>query len=145
MYQQVDHRGSMCGLRFMIEFVSCIINCWWWQIYVENRASIRTLQKEITFDLPHFVNLDWRLDIQVIRSPINSRWDIQRWRADRLEIRWPQSLPYDSIQWKTEVSIVEFLSVFPSSSANAVHDIRWSYWLFKNQSIKFCRQITGRN
>jgi hypothetical protein len=35
------------------------------QQYVENRYGIRNIQKEMSMDLPHYTNLEWRLDVQV--------------------------------------------------------------------------------
>mmetsp|Transcript_2477 Transcript_2477/g.3265 ORF Transcript_2477/g.3265 Transcript_2477/m.3265 type:complete len:200 (-) Transcript_2477:15-614(-) len=35
------------------------------ELYLANRSEIRALEKQSTFDLPHFRNLDWRLDIQL--------------------------------------------------------------------------------
>jgi len=35
------------------------------EVYLENRDEIRKLQQAISFDLPHYQNLDWRLDIQL--------------------------------------------------------------------------------
>lgn len=34
--------------------------------YSETKKELRQLQKSTCFDLPHYVNLDWRLDIEVI-------------------------------------------------------------------------------
>lgn len=33
--------------------------------YAETRQEVRNIQKEMAVDLPEYVNLDWRLDIQV--------------------------------------------------------------------------------
>jgi len=35
------------------------------ELYLANRQTIRTLQKQLSFDLPHYVNMDWRLDVQL--------------------------------------------------------------------------------
>jgi hypothetical protein len=41
------------------------------QFYIENRMEIRNLLMKLTFQLPHYVDLDWRLDIQVFSSKTN--------------------------------------------------------------------------
>jgi len=35
------------------------------QQYVDNRVFIRSIQKELSMDLPHYTNLEWRLDVKV--------------------------------------------------------------------------------
>ena len=37
------------------------------QVYVDGKNELRLLKKSTCFDLPHFVNLDWRLDVQVFQ------------------------------------------------------------------------------
>jgi len=43
------------------------------QLYLEQKETIRSIQKELTFDLPHFVNVDWRLDVQVASRTLRSQ------------------------------------------------------------------------
>jgi len=38
------------------------------QQYIDNRAFIRSIQKELSMDLPHYTNLEWRLDVKVLTS-----------------------------------------------------------------------------
>lgn len=38
------------------------------QIYLENRNEIRSIQQDLSFELPHYVDLEWRLDVQVTIS-----------------------------------------------------------------------------
>lgn len=35
------------------------------QQYVDNRAFIHNIQNELSMDLPHYTNLEWRLDVKV--------------------------------------------------------------------------------
>ena len=38
------------------------------QLYLENSHEIRRLLGELSLDLPHYHNLEWRFDVQVSRS-----------------------------------------------------------------------------
>jgi len=44
-------------------------------IFMENKANIRKVQQALSLDLPHYANLEWRLDIQLasrcLRNQIN--------------------------------------------------------------------------
>jgi len=35
------------------------------QQYVDNQAFIRSIQQELSMDLPHYSGLEWRLDVKV--------------------------------------------------------------------------------
>jgi len=35
------------------------------QQYVDNRIFIRSIQQELSMDLPHYADLEWRLDVKV--------------------------------------------------------------------------------
>lgn len=41
------------------------------EVYLQNRREIRTILSEMTMDLPHYHNLEWRFDVQVIHMYVN--------------------------------------------------------------------------
>eukprot|EP01116_Phalansterium_solitarium_P019168 TRINITY_DN5274_c2_g1_i1.p1 TRINITY_DN5274_c2_g1~~TRINITY_DN5274_c2_g1_i1.p1 ORF type:complete len:234 (+),score=53.67 TRINITY_DN5274_c2_g1_i1:102-704(+) len=55
-------------------------------LYLEHRSEIRQIQKELSFDMAHYSNLDWRLDVQVasraLRSQLNAMFVL---KLDTLE------------------------------------------------------------
>ena len=38
------------------------------RLYLEHRKEIRAILSEMSMDLPHYHNLEWRLDVQVTKS-----------------------------------------------------------------------------
>jgi len=63
-----DFRDSLSVLALPTELADLLL-----ALYIENRAEIRTIQKELSFDVPHYTNLDWRLDIQVASRSLRSQ------------------------------------------------------------------------
>jgi len=43
------------------------------QLYLDNRQEVRGIQRGISVDLPHYVNLDWRLDVQLASRTVKSQ------------------------------------------------------------------------
>lgn len=41
------------------------------EVYLQNRREIRTILSEMTMDLPHYHNLEWRFDVQVIHMYVS--------------------------------------------------------------------------
>jgi hypothetical protein len=57
---EIDFQDSLKTVGFSEELQKELL-----QQYLENRAGIRLIQKEMCMDLPHYHNLEWRFDIQV--------------------------------------------------------------------------------
>uniref|UniRef100_A0A4W3ISQ1 COMM domain containing 2 n=1 Tax=Callorhinchus milii TaxID=7868 RepID=A0A4W3ISQ1_CALMI len=60
MISQVDFQDSVLVLGFPEELNKLLL-----QLYLDNRQEIRSILNELTPDLPHYHNLEWRLDVQL--------------------------------------------------------------------------------
>lgn len=58
---EVDFQDSVLVLGF-----TEVLNQLLLQLYLENRKEIRHILGELTPSLPHYHNLEWRLDVQVL-------------------------------------------------------------------------------
>lgn len=57
---EIDFQDSLKATGLSEELQQALL-----QQYVDNRAFIRSIQKELSMDLPHYTNLEWRLDVKV--------------------------------------------------------------------------------
>lgn len=57
---EIDFQDSLKAIGLSEELQQALL-----QQYVDNRAFIRSIQKELSMDLPHYTNLEWRLDVKV--------------------------------------------------------------------------------
>lgn len=57
---EVDFQDSVLVLGFSEELNKVLL-----QLYLENRKEIRQILSELAPCLPHYQNLEWRLDVQV--------------------------------------------------------------------------------
>lgn len=57
---EVDFQDSVLVLGFSEELNKLLL-----QLYLENRKEIRQILSELAPSLPHYHNLEWRLDVQV--------------------------------------------------------------------------------
>ncbi|XP_006000955.1 COMM domain-containing protein 2 [Latimeria chalumnae] len=60
MISEVDFRDSVLVLGFPEELNSLLV-----QLYLENRKEIRSILSELAPSLPHYHNLEWRLDVKL--------------------------------------------------------------------------------
>ncbi|XP_068135329.1 COMM domain-containing protein 2 [Hyperolius riggenbachi] len=60
MISEIDFQDSVLVLGFPEELNKVLL-----QLYLENRKEIRQILSELEPDLPHYHNLDWRLDVQL--------------------------------------------------------------------------------
>ncbi|KAK6196403.1 hypothetical protein SNE40_001635 [Patella caerulea] len=60
MLNQVDYQDSIIVLGFSEDLREMLL-----QLYKENRKEVRTILSEISMDLPHYRNLEWRFDVQL--------------------------------------------------------------------------------
>ncbi|KAM9478857.1 COMM domain-containing protein 2 [Salvelinus alpinus] len=60
MISEVDFQDSVLVLGFTEELNQLLL-----QLYLENRKEIRHILGELTPSLPHYHNLEWRLDVQL--------------------------------------------------------------------------------
>ncbi|XP_055799775.1 COMM domain-containing protein 2 [Salvelinus fontinalis] len=60
MISEVDFQDSVLVLGFTEELNQLLL-----QLYLENRKEIRHILSELTTSLPHYHNLEWRLDVQL--------------------------------------------------------------------------------
>jgi len=57
---EIDFQDSLKAIGLSEELQQALL-----QQYTDNRAFIRSIQKELSMDLPHYNNLEWRLDVKV--------------------------------------------------------------------------------
>ncbi|XP_041349008.1 COMM domain-containing protein 2-like [Gigantopelta aegis] len=60
MLNEVDFQDSILTLGFEESVRAALL-----EMYLENRTEIRTILNEMSMDLPHYHNLEWRFDIQL--------------------------------------------------------------------------------
>ncbi|PIO16129.1 hypothetical protein AB205_0034260 [Aquarana catesbeiana] len=60
MVSEIDFQDSVLVLGFPEELNKVLL-----QLYLDNRKEIRQILSELEPDLPHYHNLEWRLDVQV--------------------------------------------------------------------------------
>ncbi|XP_038858881.1 COMM domain-containing protein 2 [Salvelinus namaycush] len=60
MISEVDFQDSVLVLGFTEDLNQLLL-----QLYLENRKEIRHILGELTPSLPHYHNLEWRLDVQL--------------------------------------------------------------------------------
>lgn len=60
MTNEVDFQDSISILGFSEEIVQVLL-----AMYLENRLMIRNVLSDMSMDLPHYYDLEWRLDVQV--------------------------------------------------------------------------------
>ncbi|XP_040204999.1 COMM domain-containing protein 2 [Rana temporaria] len=60
MVSEIDFQDSVLVLGFSEELNKVLI-----QLYLDNRKEIRQILSELEPDLPHYHNLEWRLDVQL--------------------------------------------------------------------------------
>lgn len=58
---EIDFQDSVKALGFADDLQTELLGH-----YVKNRTEIRRLQMEMSASLPHYHDLEWRLDVQVI-------------------------------------------------------------------------------
>jgi len=57
---EIDFQDSLKAIGLSEELQQALL-----QQYVDNRTFIRSIQKELSLDLPHYAHLEWRLDVKV--------------------------------------------------------------------------------
>ncbi|KAL1022873.1 hypothetical protein UPYG_G00033570 [Umbra pygmaea] len=60
MISEVDFQDSVLVLGFEEELNQLLL-----ELYLEHRKEVRSILTELTPSLPHYHNLEWRLDVQV--------------------------------------------------------------------------------
>ena len=65
---ELDFQDSLLMIGFSEELISTLL-----RLYLENREEIRSILSELAFDLPHYENLEWRLDVQIASRALKSQ------------------------------------------------------------------------
>ncbi|KAH9508725.1 COMM domain-containing protein 2 [Bulinus truncatus] len=60
LLNEIDFQDSIMALGFNEETRAALL-----EIYLENRKEIRDILNEMSLDLPHYHNLEWRFDVQL--------------------------------------------------------------------------------
>ncbi|ESP04952.1 hypothetical protein LOTGIDRAFT_211760 [Lottia gigantea] len=60
LLSEIDYQDSIMVLGFSEELRSMLL-----ELYIEHSGEIRTILSELSMDLPHYHNLEWRFDVQL--------------------------------------------------------------------------------
>ncbi|KAK3602124.1 hypothetical protein CHS0354_003157 [Potamilus streckersoni] len=60
MISEIDFQDSIMTLGFSEELRHSLL-----QMYMKNRNEVREILSEMSMDLPHYHNLEWRLDVEL--------------------------------------------------------------------------------
>eukprot|EP00118_Oscarella_pearsei_P005360 m.24579 g.24579 ORF g.24579 m.24579 type:complete len:161 (+) comp28647_c0_seq1:242-724(+) len=70
MVSDLDFKDSIIVLGFQEE-----LNDELFRLYMEHRKEIRAILSEMSMDLPHYHNLEWRLDVQLASRSVRHQTD----------------------------------------------------------------------
>ena len=65
---EIDFQDSLLMIGFSEELISTLL-----RLYLENRDEIRSILNELSLDLPHYQNLEWRFDVQIASRALKSQ------------------------------------------------------------------------
>ncbi|XP_065063471.1 COMM domain-containing protein 2-like [Rhopilema esculentum] len=65
---ELDFQDSLMMVGFSEELTSTLL-----RLYMEHRDEIRSVLQKLSLDLPHYDNLEWRLDVQVASRSMRSQ------------------------------------------------------------------------
>ncbi|XP_059849188.1 COMM domain-containing protein 2 isoform X1 [Hemitrygon akajei] len=119
MISEVDFQDSVLVLGFSEDLNKLLL-----QLYLDNRREIRQILGELAPDLPHYHNLEWRLDVQLAS------------RALRHQIK-----PLLTLKLHLEQNGRQNASVFQTDPATLLHLIRKLEQALGEMKTNHCRRI----
>lgn len=119
MLNEIDFQDSILTLGFSDEMRQTLL-----QLYLQNRKEIRTILSEMSMDLPHYHNLEWRFDVQL---------------ASRSMRR--QTTPIVLFKLHTEESGLRETTVLQTDPVNLVHMTKVLDEALQEIKSSYCRRI----
>uniref|UniRef100_UPI00398F0769 COMM domain-containing protein 2 n=1 Tax=Pristiophorus japonicus TaxID=55135 RepID=UPI00398F0769 len=119
MISEVDFQDSVLVLGFPEDLNKLLL-----QLYLDNRKEIRSILNELAPDLPHYHNLEWRLDVQLAS------------RALRQQIK-----PLLTLKLHLEQDGRQSASVLQTDPATLLHLIRKLEQALSEMKTNHCRRI----
>jgi hypothetical protein len=120
MLNELDFHDSMKALGFSEDLQKELV-----ARYLENRVDIRRIQSDMSVDLPHYRDLEWRLDIQLAS------------RSMRHQVEPLMTLKLHT----TEPDHRERVQVLQTDPANLLHLTRTLENALKEMNTAHCRRI----
>ncbi|XP_070539382.1 COMM domain-containing protein 2-like [Ptychodera flava] len=119
MISEIDFQDSIMTLGFNEDLKQALL-----QFYLENRKEIYEVLSKMSMDLPHYHNLEWRLDIQLAS------------RSLRHQIH-----PLITMKLHTEDSGEEHVKVLQTDPVNLIHLTRTLEGALAEMKSTHCRRI----
>ncbi|XP_072111089.1 COMM domain-containing protein 2 [Mobula birostris] len=119
MISEVDFQDSVLVLGFSEDLNKLLL-----QLYLDNRREVRQILSELAPDLPHYHNLEWRLDVQLAS------------RALRHQMK-----PLLTLKLHLEQNGGRNASVFQTDPATLLHLIRKLEQALGEMKTNHCRRI----
>ncbi|CAC5362954.1 COMMD2 [Mytilus coruscus] len=119
MLNEIDFQDSILTLGFSEEMRQTLL-----QLYLQNRKEIRNILSEMSMDLPHYHNLEWRFDVQ-----LGSR-SLRR-----------QTTPTVLFKLHTEESGLRETTVLQTDPVNLVHMTKVLDEALQEIKSSYCRRI----
>lgn len=119
MLNEIDFQDSIMTLGFSTEMQQTLL-----QLYLQNRREIRTVLSEMTMDLPHYHNLEWRFDVQLASRSLRR-----------------QTTPNILFKLHTEDSGIQETHVLQTDPVNLVHLTKVLDEALQEIKSPYCRRI----
>lgn len=119
MLNEIDFQDSIMTLGFSTEMQQTLL-----QLYLQNHREIRTVLSEMTMDLPHYHNLEWRFDVQLASRSLRR-----------------QTTPNILFKLHTEDSGIRETHVLQTDPVNLVHLTKVLDEALQEIKSPYCRRI----
>ncbi|KAI8770547.1 COMM domain-containing protein 2 [Biomphalaria glabrata] len=119
MLNDIDFQDSIMALGFTEDTRSTLL-----EIYLENRKEIRDVLDEMSLDLPHYHNLEWRLDVQLASRSLRH-----------------QVTPTILLKLQTEDGGKKVSHMLQTDPVNMVHMARVLEEALQEMKSSYCRRI----
>lgn len=119
MLNEIDFQDSIMTLGFDEDTRQTLL-----EIYLQNRREIRTILSEMTMDLPHYHNLEWRFDVQLASRSLRR-----------------QTTPTVLFKLHTEDSGVKDTTVLQTDPVNLLHLTKVLDEALQEMKSPYCRRI----
>ncbi|XP_052703752.1 COMM domain-containing protein 2-like [Crassostrea angulata] len=119
MLNEIDFQDSIMTLGFDEDTRQTLL-----EIYLQNRQEIRTILSEMTMDLPHYHNLEWRFDVQLASRSLRR-----------------QTTPTVLFKLHTEDSGVKDTTILQTDPVNLLHLTKVLDEALQEMKSPYCRRI----
>ncbi|XP_022341848.1 COMM domain-containing protein 2-like [Crassostrea virginica] len=119
MLNEIDFQDSILTLGFDEGTRESLL-----EVYLQNRREIRTILSEMTMDLPHYHNLEWRFDVQLASRSLRR-----------------QTTPTVLFKLHTEDSGVKDTTVLQTDPVNLMHLTKVLDEALQEMKSPYCRRI----